>query len=282
MPDEVQTVHSQTRRKVRWQGKNRESKPGPKKGRPLLTPEHPDYKPLGDESTVARRAKVKRERQKAEAEWLANHFQLEGTRYGAHENSTNLTIRQRMDRQEALVAFPRIPDHELQELQRLIGAYGLPIARMDSDTAAFVLRRVLLDYFKLNILRRATKPPMFTPEELLALLRAMKLQPVELAHMTSPNNHNAGLGNIMRWLNGGTHPTGIHAMKVNRMIEQHVRRKPSGGNPSRQAKNRSENPETIKRAIRRARTRTTVDAPLASAAKQAMEAEEEGDAGGGA
>lgn len=276
MPDEVQ---SQTRRRVRWAGKNRESKPGPKKGRPLLTPDHPDYKPLGDESTVARRAKLKRERQKAEAEWLARHFQLEGTRYGAHENSTVLSLRQRMDRQEALVAFPRIPEHELQELQRLIGAYGLPIARLDSDTAAFILRRVLLDYFKLNILRRATKPPMFTPEELLALLRAMKLQPLELAHITSANNHNAGLGNIMRWLNGGTQPTGIHAMRVNRLIEQHVRRSPAGGNPSQQAKRpRSQNPETVKRAVRRAKRRTVVDAPLASAAREAME---NGDAGRG-
>jgi len=262
---------TQTRRKVRWVGKRRESKPGPKRGRKPFEPGDMEWKPLGEGSTLARRARVKREQQRAEAEWIAHHFQLDGTKLGKGESTATLSLSGRKTRQDNLTAFPRMPDHELQELQRIIGAYGLPIAQLDSDTAAFILRRVMLDYYKLNILRRALKPGMFTPDELLALLHAMKLNPAELGAISKPNDPHGGLTNVLRWLNEASRPQGIHAVRVNRLIEQYVRKVPSGGNRGQIAsRGRSEKPATVERAARRAtKPRYVTDAPLASAAKAA-------------
>ena len=262
---------TQTRRKRRWVGAAKASKPGQKKGRPVFKPGDREWTPLGMGSTVARKAVNKREAQRAEAEWLAHHFQLTGTSLGVDENSMSLSTKKRQDRQDALTAFPRIPDHDLQELQRIIGAYGLPIAALDSDTAAFVLRRVMLDYFKLNILRRSIKPGYFTPEELTELLHVMGITPAELGHITKAENPHGGLTNILRWLNGASMPHGLHAMRVNRLIEQHVRRAPSGGNPGQQTRRPSTKPETIQREARRKRAKNRLDVPLASAAKAQRE-----------
>lgn len=266
---------TQTRRKTRWVGKNRESKPGPKPGTRHFVPGDTSWKPLGERSVLTKRAKTKLESQRAEAEWLANHFQLEGASLGRREATKHLSMSGRKNRITRLTAFPRMPDYELQEFQRLIGAYGLPIAQLDSDTAAFVVRRVMLDYFKLGILRRAIKPPMFTSAELLELLHAMHLTPQELGRLTNPGNPSGGFANLTRWLNEASKPTGIHAVRVNRLIEQHVRR--AKKLPEGMARDNTEG-----RAIRRARAKPEryVEAPQSSASLKAREAGEDSETDG--
>lgn len=267
---------SQTRRKRRWVGAAKASKPGQKKGRKLFTPGDREWQPLGMDSTVAKRAITKREAARAEAEWLANHFQLVGTTLGI-ESSSVMSAHKREAYRARLTAFPRMPDHELQELQRIIGAYGLPIASLDSDTAAFVLRRVMLEYFKLNTLKRANTPGLFTKEELLELMHRQGWTTSDLAAITKADDHRGGLTNISRWLNGASVPQGIHAMRVNRLIEQHVRkadkRRP-GGNFGQRLKNPTDNPDSIRRRTnaRKSRTLSRDQVPTASAAMQDMQA----------
>jgi hypothetical protein len=270
---------SQTRRKRRWVGAAKTSKPGQKKGRKLFTPGDREWQPLGMDSTIAKKAITKRESARVEAEWLARHFQLEGTSLGT-ESSTAMSSAKREAYRARLTAFPRMPEHELQELERIIGAYGLPVARLSSDTAAFVLRRIMMEYFKLNVLKRAITPGLFTKDELLELLHRRGWTTSDLAAITRADDPRAGLSNIARWLNGASNPVGIHAMRVNRLIEQHVRKadqRRSGGNLGQRLKSPSENPETVKRnaRARKSRTLSRDQVPTASAA---VEAEEGNDA----
>lgn len=264
---------SQTKRKRRWVGERKASKPGQKPGRKLFTPGDREWKPLGMESTIARKAITKREAQRAEAEWLARHFQLEGTSLG-DESSTRMSKSRRDAYQARLTAFPRMPDHDLQELQRIIAAYGLPITQLDSDTAAFLVRRVMHEYFKLNILKRAAKPGMFTPDELLELMHRKGWTPSELGAITRADDPRAGLTNITRWLNKASMPQGIHAMRVNRLIEQYVRKpdqRRTGGNLGQRIKNPTDNPDSIRRREYDRARRKIDNVPTASAAKQAEE-----------
>jgi hypothetical protein len=176
--------------------------------------------------------------------------------------------------QARLTAFPRMPDHDLQELQRIVGAYGLPIAQLDSDTAAFVLRRVMHEYFKLSILKRASKPGMFTPDELLELMHRRGWTPIELASITRADDPRAGLSNISRWLNKASMPQGIHAMRVNRLIEQYVRKpdqRRTGGNLGQRRKNPTENPDSIRRREYDRARRKIDNVPTASAAREEQE-----------
>jgi hypothetical protein len=267
------TGSSQTRRKRRWVGAAKASKPGTKRGRRPFTPGDRDWQPLGMESTVARKTITKREAQKAEAEWMARHFQLEGTSLGL-ESSTKMSFKRREEYKAKLTAFPLMPDHDLQELQRIVGAYGLPLTRLDSDTAAFILRRVMMEYFRLGTLNRATKPGMFTADELMELMHRQEWTPSHLASITRADNPHAGLTNILRWMNGASTPTGIHAMRVNRLIEIHVRKadqRRSGGNPGQQAKNPTTNPESIARRARERRARRIDNIPTASDARRDQE-----------
>lgn len=220
----------------------------PQRGQKPFDPLSQTWTPQG-QSALARRWKREYESKVAEAEWLQRHFKLEdGGRLSRGEATHGLSKKRREEREDALTAFPRMPEHDLQELQRLIGAYGLPLARMDSDTAAFILRRVLLDYFKLTILRRSIRKPMFTPDELIELMRVMRLKPAQLAQVIQPDNYNAAMGNISRWMHGASQPTGVTAMKVNRLIEQQVRRKKSGGFPALRPEGElSDKPDTARR-----------------------------------
>jgi hypothetical protein len=277
---------SQTRRKVRWVGARKASKPGQKKGRPLFKPGDREWQPLGMESTVAKRAITKREAARVEAEWLAKHFQLEGTSLG-DESSSVMSTQKREAYKARLTSFPRIPDHDLQELQRIVATYGLPIATLDSDTAAFILRRVMLEYFKLNVLKRSTRPGLFTTDELLELMHRQGWTISDLAEITKAEAPHAGLTNISRWLNGASVPTGIHAMRVNRLIEQYVRkpdrprgRGSSGGNPGQRLRNPTTNPDSIDRKRRARRARTMDNIPTATDAMRALAGEQaEGDEG---
>lgn len=279
MPSE-DAGQSQTRRKRRWVGERKASKPGQKPGRRLFTPGDRDWQPLGMESTVARKAITKREAQRAEAEFLSRHFKLVNGSLPPEEDSTKLGPDKRQARFEALNAFPRMPEADLQELQRIIGAYGLPLVRLDSDTAAFVMRRVMLDYFRLNILKRAAQPGLFTPEELLELMHVANLTPTRLAEITHPLLPHNGLTNIQRWLNKASVPTGLHAIRVNRLIDQHVRRRGKSRDQRREQRRGyqrgSIKPETVARSARQARAdakRGRIEAPLASAARKALESE---------
>jgi hypothetical protein len=176
------------------------------------------------------------EQRAADREWLrqvAAHFQMvEGARPDS-ERKERLSRHRREAQWAALRDFPPIPEHSLRELERLIGTYGLPLMELSSTTAAFVVRRVMSDYHRIRQLRRDyTTKALFTPEEMLALLRVLQLRPWQLADMIDPDNQHTVNAAIHRWLSGLHAPTGKsgggHAFTVARLIEQHVRR-PSRG-----------------------------------------------------
>ena len=231
--------------------------------------------PLG-QSKLARDARTSKASAQAEAEWLARHFQLDAQgRLDSSESGEKLTKSQRDAKHKRLTDFPRIPEGELQRLEEIIKRYGLPLAALSSDTAAFVVRRVMLDYWRLSILRRRIRPPMFTPEELVALLQEMNLQVAGLADLLTPDRKSGTNNMLWRWIHGVNAPSGTVALRVNRLIEQHVRRKkrtdapPSRVIPGRRGAYTSTNPSTVARRQRKwRRSEIVTDAPTTRAARK--------------
>lgn len=226
--------------------------------------------PLG-QSKLAKTAKQKREEALAEAAFLTKHFQLDDQgRLGENENHQRLSHSARAAMRRKLTDFPRIPQYEADRLEEMIRKWGLPLSALSSDTAAFVVRRVMFDYHRLAILRRRTRKPMFTPDELIELMRVMNVKVFQLAHIIEPSRPNAANGMLHRWVHGVNLPTGTTAIKVNRLIEQQVRRKKAGGFPApRKEDDLSAKPETVSRRDRWRRARAPLDLPLASAASAA-------------
>lgn len=195
------------------------------KGQPEFDPLSQTWVPLG-QSKLARDARAKKAQQRAEAEFLARHYQLDQRgRLPESEASFKLSVKARQNRSRLMRDYPPIPEGELERLEGIIKAYGMPMLRLSSDTAAFVMRRVMLDFHSLATLRRVVRPPMFTPEELIALMQALDVRPFQLARLVDPKRYDAANAMIHRWLHGVNYPTGVTAVRVNRMIEQHVRRK---------------------------------------------------------
>jgi hypothetical protein len=216
----------------------------------------------------------------AEAEFLAAHFQLDAEgKLPEDEQAGNKGVKARNAQKAQLYDFPRIPDGELQRLEGIIEKYGLPLSVMSSRIAAFVLRRVMADYFRLSTLRRTIKPPMFTAEELVELMRVLQLKPAQLADVVSPpkdGGRNNALGSIHRWMHGASTPTSLLAIKINRLIEQNVRRVGTGGFPGKfEGVPRSNRPETVLRRERKYRERRVAREemviPVSQSAKDAME-----------
>ena len=237
--------------------------------------------PLG-EIKIARDARTKRMLAEADAAWMAKHFQLTEDGKLDPKESAQLTAKERAAKYKRLTDFPRIPPGELDRLERIIAQYGLPLAALSSDIAAFVLRRVLIEYHRLTTLHRRTNKGLFTPEELLELLTVMQLKPWELADalrggQVGTRDRHAINNLIQRWLHGVNKPNGITAIRVNSLIEQHVRKTKAraGGFPavSRPGVARSENPDTVQRRTRRERQRKPAVAPLTKAAMAEMEAQ---------
>jgi hypothetical protein len=230
------------------------------------------------QSWLARKTREAKARNRAEAEFLARHFQL--TAQGAlpeSDRSTRQSVADREAKRQDLMDFPRIPDGELERLEGIIKRYGMPMTALSSDVAAFVVRRVMSDFFRLSILRRSIRKPMFTPDELVELMREMRLKPAQLAEVLAPGSGisvNAAMNSIQRWMHGVSAPTSVLGVKVNRMIEQRVRRRPAGGAPmQRREEDLSQKPETVRRRVQKARLRAKgqMEIPLSYAAQKARE-----------
>lgn len=213
----------------------------------------------------AHRAKVDQARR------MSEHFQMEDGHLPAGEQSVSRSAQSREAAYQALRDFPPIPPHVLRDLERILGTYGLPLMELSSDNAAFVVRRVMSDYHRVRMLHRDyTKGALFTPEELLQLLRALKLRPWQLAQVVDPDRSHVVHAAIMRWLSGQHVPVGRSgtgpAVRVGRLIEQHVRRPSKGratpaGTPSGAARRRR----------RRQELGEGMTIPLASAASRKEE-----------
>jgi hypothetical protein len=219
-----------------------------------------------------------------EAEALAKHFQL--TERGTLRNDESQQHMGRSKRRTKIVGlheFPPAPPKAKEAVERFVATYGLPLQDLSSDTAAFILRRVMYDYFRLAILRRQKKEPLFTPDELIELMRVMRLKPFQLAEFLSagdPKQRNSLSGLIHRWMHGASRPVGVRAMRVNRLIEQQVRRPRSqtGGTARyKTAGEYSTNPESVRRRLAwlRRKERGKELIPIAKSALQ----EEGNDAG---
>jgi hypothetical protein len=243
----------------------------------------PSFNPLKQtqvepgQSKLARDARAKRARSVTEAEWLARHFQLDAYgRLDSSETGVKMAQSDRKAKYERLTGFPVMPPGELARLVEIIATYGLPLASLPSDTAAFVVRRVMLEYWRLNVLRRKAAVPLFTPDELIALLREMNMQVAGLSEMLDPHRKDATNNLLWRWLHGVNKPTGTVALRVNRLIEQHVRRKRTAGAQDGRA-NYSTNPTTVQRRLRKERSRRegiVQDAPTTLAARSVPESED--------
>jgi hypothetical protein len=254
--------------------------PRDKLGRPIGRARHFDPLSEGEGegevpvSPEVRRRIEKRAAVAQEIDQIARHLQLPGGRMPEDERGERLSRHEREAVWRKLRDFPPIPEPYLHELERLIGMYGMPLMELSSDTAAFVVRRVVSDYHRVRVLRRDyTAKALFTPDELLALLRTLRLRPWQLAEIVDPDRQHTVNAAVHRWLAGLHAPTGKvgsgYAFTVNRLIEQHVRR-PSKGRPVPSGSSGS--------AKRRRKERALVEGlfiPLASSARQRKE---EGDA----
>jgi hypothetical protein len=225
-------------------------------------------------NAVTRRILRGREEKREEMRALARHYQLtdEG-KFNDEESQEKLSRAERDAQLAALHDFPPIPEIALRELERLIGAYGLPMEALSSDKAAFVFRRVVSDFHRMRTLYRdyaLHARAIFTPEELNELMRVLGLRPYQLAELVDPARKNAVNGAIHRWARGQSVPSAAHstsAAKINRLIEQHVRR------PNK-ARVTGESPRPSGAAKRRRRSETLRDSlrvPLASASRERKE-----------
>jgi hypothetical protein len=249
-------------------------KSGPRPGQKPFDPLSQTWVEQG-KSWLAKKARTERERNLAEAEFLARHFQLdERGALPEEEKSQNKGVGERQERVRRLTAYPPIPPGELQRLEGIIKSYGLPLSALSSDTAAFVVRRVMVDFHRLAVLRRTLAKPMFTADELIELMRVLKVKPAQLAEMVAPGTgttRNNAMGSIHRWMHGASRPTSVLAIRLNRMIEQNVRRAPSGGAPlKREEAQLSQKPETVRRRAQKQRKRQEdrIEAPLAYAVRK--------------
>lgn len=251
-------------------------KPGPRPGQKPFNPLARTWVEQG-KSWLARKAKTDRERRIAEAAFLANHLKLdERGRLPENERSGDKSLQARQERYAKLLNYPPIPEGERQRLEGLIARYGLPLTALSSETAAFIVRRVMMDFHKLSSLRRANSEPMFTPEELIELMRVLKVTPTQLADMLvgnqGPQATNNFRGSIFRWMHGASKPTSTLALKVNALIERYVRRpQRSGGYP---APRKEDQLSTEKDTVRRRNSRwaqeekRAIPIPLAPSARK--------------
>lgn len=277
MPEERPARPRGTRRGGRWPN----GKPGLRKDQEAFDPLSQTWIRQG-QSWLARKTKTEKALRLAESQFLANHFQLDAQgRLPEEEQAGNKGVKARSADRRRLTDFPVMPPGELQRLEGIIEKYGLPLTALSSRVASFVMRRVMFDYFKMSNLRRTTKPPMFTPEELTELMRVLKVKPTQLADMVAPpkeGGRNNALGSIHRWMHGASTPTSVLAIKINRMIEQNVRRVRTGGFPGKfEGVELSAKPETVKRRTRvrnqRRRGEEEMVIPVSQSAKEALERE---------
>lgn len=260
-------------------------KPGPRPGQKPFDPLARTWTEQG-KSWLARKARTDRAARVAEAEFLATHLQLDDRgRLPEEEAAGNKSLTERRERYAKLTDYPRIPDGERERLEGIIATYGLPLSALSSDTAAFILRRVMMDFHKLSSLRRAIQPPMFTPEELVELMRVLKVTPTQLADMLvgsqGPAATNNFRGSIFRWMHGASKPTSTLGLKVNALIDRYVRRPLRGGYPApRKEETLSKEKDTVRRRnSRRAQEeKRAIPIPLAPSARNAQNAQKDADA----
>jgi succinate dehydrogenase flavin-adding protein (antitoxin of CptAB toxin-antitoxin module) len=242
-------------------------------------------------SAQARWNRGRRAERLERARRMAIHLGLTATG-GLPEDETghNLSPKQRDERDDRLrTGFEEITPEALKALESLIDRYGLPLEELDTRIAAFVLRRVLLEYRNMAYLQRDQRQGMFTPQELVELMRVLHVNQHQLADLlagqASPQKRYQTYVMIQRWVHGINKPTGVTALKANRMIELHVRRKTRGGmkpEGSREPDEElSDKPATVERRTRWRKRRAgegEMDIPLSTAAQQARKAREESDA----
>jgi hypothetical protein len=209
------------------------SEPRDRLGRRIMRGRHPGLDDTDDPQTllsVRQRALLaQRAERAAEMHALASHLGLtaSGT-LPEDEQAENESREARERRFAALRDYPPIPEHALRELERIIGAYGMPLEALSSEKAGFVFRRVLSDYHHIRaIARDYRRMGLFTADELRELLRVLGLGPWQLAQVIDPHHAHTINAAILRWLGGLHAPTGRGgsgpAFKINRLIEQHVR-----------------------------------------------------------
>jgi hypothetical protein len=210
-------------------------------------------------------------------ERMRAHLQINGPLVEA------TTTAGREEERKRLVTFPTMPPHVRAELEQIIRLYGLPLADLASDVAAFVVRRCNFEFRSLVSKQRSLRPPLFTIEELRALLAAMHLEPADLAEMlsTTDEQKHSIYGSINRWLSGENYPTAGAALRVNALIERRVRRTYASESGSRIS---STNPETARRRAQWNAQKVAKDVPIAPSARSGYDgdAAEEGAPVGGA
>lgn len=213
-------------------------------------------------------------RDAAQLEALKNHLQLGQPNHGGVGIGSRLAKnrQQRESEDIALESFPKMPEAEKWRLEQIITNYGLPLMQLDTNIAAFIVRRVLRDYNSLTRHKR-TVTPLFTVEELQALMAELKTDWKGLAEITGTTNPKGGGKNnnlIWRWLNGKSAPQGTSAWRVNSYIERYVRRKskPPTARPS-------ENPATVERRERYRKSRQQSMAPVSQLTGKERDAAQE-------
>jgi hypothetical protein len=174
-----------------------------------------------------------------------------------------------------------MPAAVLESLEDILKRYGLPLERLSSETAAFVLRRVLLDYHYMPLLQRTYRAPLFTPEELVELMRLLRVNPHQLADLLAPHGSPQKKYGIyvmiQRWVAGINNPVGLVAQRVSHMIAANVRRKtaPPANAQVEDSSRLSRAPETVRRREDKRRQREAeqarVRAPLSRAAQRELE-----------
>ena len=221
----------------------------------------------------------------AQAKKMAAHFQLTPDgKVPESETSHTMGMVARDDRDDKLRDYPEMPLGELELLEDIIREYGLPLDRLHTDVAAFIFRRVMIDYRTFALLQRARRPPLFTPQELVELLRVLGLNQYQFSKLLTPGRtpQKAYSTYVMlqRWVQGENVPVGIMAQRVNALITQHVRRKGGLTTNARvtDESKLSQAPDTVRR--RRGKRRQEEDersghvqAPLARAARRTPDAE---------
>jgi hypothetical protein len=229
-------------------------------------------------TAIGRYARGRRLARLAHAKKMAEHLRLtDQGRIPEAEYARNQGAHGRDDYDAKLRHYPEMPEAVLTTLVDILTRYGLPLEALPSDTAAFVLRRVLLDYRYMALLQRQDRPAMFTVDELIELMRVLGTNQHQLADLLAPHGSPQDKYGIyvmiQRWVQGVNRPWGLTAHRVNQLINQYVRRKRVTTNASiKDEAKLSHHPETERRRADKRRQaeaeQRRLNVPISRAAKR--------------
>jgi hypothetical protein len=227
------------------------------------------------QTTAASRARESerlRIKNAAEADFMRKHLRLDNEGLAVPTTQAGREAERRK-----LLEFPPMPEHVRLELEQIVRLYGLPLAALSSDVAAFIVRRSNFEFRSVASRKRSGRPPLFTADELRQLLQVMGMEPADLAEMlttTKPQKHSL-YGSINRWMTGENYPTTGIALRVNALIERRVRRTYASESGSRAS---STNPDTVRRRAQWNAQKVAKDVPLAPSARSGYDGDAEAQA----